>query len=293
MHRAKHVYEPPARPDIDIAVRPVLPVEVSSERKLPIWLRLFHYAPFRRLLVIVVFCLAWEIYARRLDDGLIVPTLTQTMQALYASCLDGELPARVLSSLSTLGSGYALGVFCAAILTTVAVTVPGGSDVLATMTVMFNPLPAIALLPLALIWFGIGSFSLVFVITHSVLWAVALNTHTGFLAVPQTQRMAGRNLGLKGLRLVAYILLPAAVPSILTGLRIGWAFAWRTLIAAELVFGVSSHSGGLGWFIYESRAEMDTASVFAGLVTIILIGLFFEGAVFRTAEIMTIRRWGM
>ena len=289
----RHVYEPPARPDIDIAIQPVLPADISTGLKLPFWRRLFDYAPFRRLLVIVAFAVIWEIYARRLDDGLIVPTLTQTLEALYSSCLDGELPARLLSSLGTLGSGYALGVLCAAILTTIAVTVPGGSDVLATMTVMFNPLPAIALLPLALIWFGIGNFSLVFVITHSVLWAVALNAHTGFLGVPQTQRMAGRNLGLKGLRLVVYILLPAAVPLILTGLRIGWAFAWRTLIAAELVFGVSSHSGGLGWFIYESRAEMDTARVFAGLVTIILIGLFFEGLVFRTAELMTIRRWGM
>jgi len=289
----RHVYEPPARPDIDIAIQPVLPADISTGLKLPFWRRLFDYAPFRRLLVIVAFAVIWEIYARRLDDGLIVPTLTQTLEALYSSCLDGELPARLLSSLGTLGSGYALGVLCAAVLTTIAVTVPGGSDVLATMTVMFNPLPAIALLPLALIWFGIGNFSLVFVITHSVLWAVALNAHTGFLGVPQTQRMAGRNLGLKGLRLVVYILLPAAVPLILTGLRIGWAFAWRTLIAAELVFGVSSHSGGLGWFIYESRAEMDTARVFAGLVTIILIGLFFEGLVFRTAELMTIRRWGM
>src|SRR5262249_43381737 len=149
------------------------------------------------------------------------------------------------------------------------------------LTAMFNPLPAIALLPLALLWFGLGIPSLVFVIIHSVLWAVALNTHTGFMSVSDTLRMAGQNYGLRGIPYVIKILIPAAFPSILAGLKIGWAFAWRTLIAAELVFGVSSRSGGLGWFIFENRNQLETANVFAGLFTVILIGLLVESVVFR------------
>ncbi len=158
---------------------------------------------------------------------------------------------------------------------------------------MFNPLPAIALLPLALIWFGLGSGSLVFVLIHSVLWAVALNTHAGFLGVSQTLRMVGRNYELRGLSYVLRILVPAAFPSILTGLKIGWAFAWRTLIAAELVFGVSSGKGGLGWFIFENRNTLDIPAVFAGLLTVIAIGLTVENLVFRTVERRTVRRWGV
>jgi NitT/TauT family transport system permease protein len=123
---------------------------------------------------------------------------------------------------------------------------------------MFNPLPAIALLPLAMLWFGLGVPSLMFVMVHSVLWAVALNTHAGFQSISETHRMVGQNYGLRGLRYVGAILIRAAFPSILTGLKIGWAFAWRTLIAAELVFGVSSRSGGLGWFIYENRNLLQT-----------------------------------
>ena len=96
-----------------------------------------------------------------------------------------------------------------------------------------------------------------------------------------------------GLSYVARILIPAAFPSILTGLKIGWAFAWRTLIAAELVFGVSSGSGGLGWFIYENKNQLEIASVFAGLFTVILIGLVVENLVFRTIELRTVRKWGM
>ena len=148
-----------------------------------------------------------------------------------------------------------------------------GRDLLETLTAMFNPLPAIALLPLALLWFGLGRGSLVFVLIHSVLWPLALNTYAGFQGVPETLRMAGRNYGLTGLRYVLQILVPAALPSILSGLKIGWAFAWRTLIAAELVFGASSGKGGLGWYIFQNRNELYTDRVFAGLAMVVLIGL--------------------
>jgi NitT/TauT family transport system permease protein len=158
---------------------------------------------------------------------------------------------------------------------------------------MFTPLPAIALLPLALIWFGLGSGSLAFVLVQSVLWPVALNTHAGFLSVSPTLRMVGRNYGLHGLAYVRMILVPAALPSILTGLKIGWAFGWRTLIAAELIFGVASGRGGLGWFIYESKNTLDIPAVYAGLLTVILIGLLVENVIFRTVEEKTIRHWGM
>jgi len=189
--------------------------------------------------------------------------------------------------------GYAAGLLLAAVLTGIAISSRIGTDFLETLTSMFNPLPAIALLPLALLWFGLNNASLVFVLVHSVLWAVALNTHSGFMSVSNTLRMVGRNYGLTGFGYVGKILIPAAFPSILTGLKIGWAFAWRTLIAAELVFGVSSGSGGLGWFIYENKNQLEIPSVFAGLFSVILIGLLVENFIFRTVERRTVRRWGM
>jgi NitT/TauT family transport system permease protein len=158
---------------------------------------------------------------------------------------------------------------------------------------MFNPLPSIALLPLSLIWFGLGSISIVFVLIHSVLWAVALNTHSGFQSVSPTLRMVGNNYGLSRFAYLTKILIPAAFPNILTGLKVGWAFAWRTLIAAELVFGVSSGSGGLGWFIYENKNFLEIPNVFAGLLTVILIGLIVENLIFQNIQKHTIRKWGM
>lgn len=125
------------------------------------------------------------------------------------------------ASLRVLVQGYLAGVAAAFVLTTLAVSTQFGRDLLSTLTSMFNPLPAIALLPLALRWFGLGTQSLVFVLVHSVLWPLALNTYAGFQGVPDTLRMAGRNYGLHGLRYVALILVPAALPSILSGLKIG------------------------------------------------------------------------
>jgi NitT/TauT family transport system permease protein len=144
-----------------------------------------------------------------------------------------------------------------------------------------------------LLWFGLGTGSLLFVLVHAVLWPLALNMYTGFLGVPATLRMAGRNYGLTGLRHVALILVPAALPSIIAGLRVGWAFAWRTLIAAELVFGASAGQGGLGWYIFQNRNELYTDRVFAGLAAVIIIGLLVENLVFDTLERLTVRRWGV
>ncbi|WP_287814701.1 ABC transporter permease, partial [Pseudomonas sp.] len=204
-----------------------------------------------------------------------------------------ELLGKVWISLTVLVKGYLIGIVLAFGLTTLAVSTQLGRDLLSTLTAMFNPLPAIALLPLSLLWFGLGDNSLIFVLVHSVLWALALNTYSGFLAVSETQRMAGRNYGLRGLRFVWYILIPAALPSILAGLKIGWAFAWRTLIAAELVFGASSGKGGLGWYIFQNRNELYTDKVFAGLAAVIIIGLLVENLLFNTFERLTIKKWGM
>jgi NitT/TauT family transport system permease protein len=263
------------------------------EKPLTIFQRLANQGWLRKALILVVIAAAWEIYARRLNNPLLVPTFTATLEAFQAGIMSGDIPQKVSNSVQLLLKGYALGLGLALVLTTVAMMFRLGNDLLETLTSAFNPLPAIALLPLALIWFGLGDMSIIFVLVHSVLWAVALNTHSGFRSVSNTLRMVGRNYGLRGVSFITKILIPAAFPSILTGLKIGWAFAWRTLIAAELVFGVSSGKGGLGWYIYENKNMLDIPAVFAGLFTVILIGLVVENLIFRNIEAATVRRWGM
>lgn len=262
------------------------------QKPLSMWEKLYENAALRKTVLLVALAVLWEVYARWLNNSLLFPTFLATLEAFWQAIANGVLPLRAWSSIKVLLQGYAAGLALAALLTALANVTRIGNDLLETLTSMFNPLPSIALLPLALIWFGLGNGSLIFVLIHSVLWAVALNTHTGFRSVSPTLRMVGYNYGLSGPRYIWKILIPAAFPSILTGLKIGWAFAWRALIAAELVFGVSSGSGGLGWYIYENKNQLEIPSVFAGLFTVIIIGLLVESLIFRNIEKHTILRWG-
>lgn len=287
---SQHV-SPPIRPEYDRVLAPF--VDVPVERALPLSTRLWRQGWLRKGLILAALALAWEVLARWKDNDLLLPGFLAALSALAEGLASGELLERVRISLVVLAQGYLSGVVLAFLLTTLAVSTQFGRDLLSTLTAMFNPLPAIALLPLALLWFGLGSGSLVFVLIHSVLWPMALNTFAGFQGVPETLRMAGRNYGLKGLPYVWQILIPAALPAILSGLKIGWAFAWRTLIAAELVFGAASGRGGLGWYIFQNRNELYTDRVFAGLLLVIAIGLVVENVVFATIERLTVRRWGM
>ena len=281
---------PPIRPEYERTLQPF--TELPVERALPLATRIWAQAWLRKGLILVVIAALWELAARWQDNDLLLPTFTATARALVEGLASGELVEKVRISLAVLLQGYVAGVLLAFGLTTLAVSTQIGRDLLDTLTSMFNPLPAIALLPLALLWFGLGRGSLVFVLIHSVMWPLALNTYAGFQGVPETLRMAGRNYGLTGLRYVLQILVPAALPAILSGLKIGWAFAWRTLIAAELVFGASSGKGGLGWYIFQNRNELYTDRVFAGLAMVVLIGLLVESLGFATLERLTVRRWG-
>jgi NitT/TauT family transport system permease protein len=280
--RAEYTHEVDAGAELGVVQKPLTVAE-----------RLMNQGWLRKTMILVVIMVAWELYARHLNNPLLVPTFTDTVNAFIAGIASGDLLQKVVNSVVLLLKGYAIGLGLAMAFTALAMVSRVGNDLLETLTSAFNPLPAVALLPLALLWFGLGDISIIFVLVHSVLWSVALNTHSGFRSVSNTLRMVGRNYGLKGPRLIMKILIPAAFPSILTGLKIGWAFAWRTLIAAELVFGVSSGKGGLGWYIYENKNMLDIPSVFAGLLTVILIGLLVENVIFRNIEAVTVRRWGM
>lgn len=280
--RPEFVREEVREHDIGVVLKP-----------LTAWERIWANGWFRKGLILAALALIWQAYGAYLNNALILPTFGATVQSFAERVVTGELPIKALTSVKVLLQGYVIGLVLALAFTIAAITTRIGNDLLELLTAMLNPLPAIALLPLALIWLGLGNPSIIFVLIHAVMWPIALNTHSGFQAVSGTLRMVGRNYGLGGLRMVLQILIPAALPAILSGLKIGWAFAWRTLIAAELVFGSTSGQGGLGWYIFQSRNELFTDKVFAGLAAVILIGLAVEHLVFQTLERMTVRRWGM
>jgi len=283
--------EPAPRPD---RLYEIDDAQIEVVRRPRAWWRsLYAQGWLRKSLVLVVLAGIWELYGRQLDNALVLPTFFDTVRALAGAVLSGELPAAAGYTIPILLIGYGAGLLLAGLLTALATATRFGADLLETLTAMFNPLPSIALLPLALLWFGLGQGAVIFVLIHAVLWAVALNTFAGFRSISPTLKMVGQNLGLSVGAYVLRILIPGAFPSILTGLKVGWAFAWRTLIAAELVFGAQGGAGGLGWFVFERKNQLLIADVFAGLLTVILFGLLVENVIFRMIEKRTVERWGM
>lgn len=285
----------------DIYIRPEFvakelePVEnVDIERELSGWERFSNINAVRKLSILLALIFLWQGYTWYSQvEPLLFPSFTASVEALWETVLTGEMFEKVWVTVYVLVMGYVAGLALAALFLIFAVSTRIGGDFLSTMTAMFQPLPAISLLPLAMLWFGLGIPSLIFVTIHSVLWAVSLSTHVGFMSVSETLRMVGQNYGLRGIRYIFKILVPAAFASILVGLKIGWAFAWRTLIGAELVFGAAAGNGGLGWMIFEKGDNLDTPYVFAALFMVILIGLLVENVIFRNIEIRTIQKWGM
>ena len=190
---------PPSRPEYlrDVVASGDIGV---VQKPLTLWQRLANQAWLRKVFILVVIAAGWQLYARELNNPLLVPTFTATLDAFWAAMISGDLPQKVANSVLLLLKGYAIGLALAMLFTALAMMSRIGNDLLETLTSAFNPLPAIALLPLALIWFGLGEISIIFVLVHSVLWAVALNTHSGFRSVSNTLRMVGRNYGLRGPR---------------------------------------------------------------------------------------------
>lgn len=265
----------------------------AATAKFPALLWLGKSPLVRRAGFLIALASIWELAAIVQNNPIMLPRFSDALVAMADAFAHEDLLAAAANSLTVLLQGYALAIVISLTLVAVAAANTTFRESLQTLTAMFNPLPAVALLPLGMLWFGLGKASLLFVLCHSVIWPFALAALAGFEGVPETQRLVGRNYGLRGPRYVALILIPAALPSLISGLKIGWAFAWRTLIAAELVFGASSGSGGLGWFIFRNRNELYTDKVFAGLAVVIVIGLLVEAVIFRTIENRTIRKWGL
>ncbi len=253
--------------------------------RLPVWLR-------RSILLLAIIAI-WQAYISLAGvSRLIFSSPTDVAIAFWNGWSSGELASATGTTLKVLAIGMAVGTLVAAVLTTLATWTTFGNDLLNLLTAMLNPLPAIAILPLAILWFGFSETSLIFVIANAVTWPIAINVSTGFRTVNPTILRVGRNIGLHGWKMVKDVLMPAALPHTISGLKTGWAFGWRTIIAAELVFGAAGGGGGLGFFINNSRYYLRIPEVFAGLVSIAIIGIGID-LVFNWIERRTVVRWGM
>jgi NitT/TauT family transport system permease protein len=250
----------------------------------------------RRLLVICLFFMAllgaWEYSVRAgVISRVFVPTPLDVGKWLWAAAADGTLANACLVTLRRLGVGYAIGA---------AVGLPVGfltarfrllSDTLGVVALGLQGLPSVCWVPLALLWFGMSEKAMIFVVVMGTAWSIAIATDAGIRHVPPIYIRAARTMGSKGMHTVLRVVLPASLPFVISGMKQGWAFAWRSLMAAEIYVVVAS-GFGLGLYLHYGRELHAMDQVVAVMLVLVAIGLAADKVLFAPAERFLRRRWG-
>jgi NitT/TauT family transport system permease protein len=233
----------------------------------------------------------WEIIAlagvfpRRL-----FPTLEDVASSFVQLTISGILPHHAIDTIIRLLSGFALaGIFGVTIGVLMARS-RRAEDIFLPLVSICAPIPGLAYAPLFLLWFGLGNLSSVLLVGFVSVFPIIFNSWTGVKAVKEIWIRSAQSMGADDRRLFRHVILPGALPYILTGMRLGLAQAWRILVAVEMLAAVP---WGLGWMIFGARKFLNTDVMMAGIVVIAVIGLALENFVFRKIENYTVVRWGM
>ena len=258
----------------------------------------------REIVVKVVFLAAvliiWEVVAKSGILGkrseLIFPSLEAIGAAFIANFTKGfadvTLWTYIGNSMRLLLEGLLIGLVLAFAFSGLSIISRTFRYIYDLMVSICDLLPGVALLPVVIIIFGVKPGVIVFLVVHAVLWPMSRSILDGFTAVPRVYVEAGQNIGLKGISLLLGVYLPASASYIVSGLKVGWARAWRGLLSAEMIFGIAS-SPGIGLFINQMRTNMNNAEMYATLVVIILIGVIVQYGILVPIEKNTVKKWGM
>ena len=219
----------------------------------------------------------------------VFPTPQGVFDSLRAGFADHSFWIAIGVSMKRMIVGYALSVVLGMVLGLGVASNKFLEETMGGLLVSLQSLPSICWLPLAVLWFGLTEKAILFVVVMGSLLSVTIAMETGRQQMPKIYGMAGRNLGARGFRLFWYVLLPASLPYIVSGLKQGWAFAWRSLISGEMIFV----SLGLGQLLMMGRDLNDMSQVIAVMILIIAIGYIVDGLVFKTIERHLQRKWGL
>jgi NitT/TauT family transport system permease protein len=218
------------------------------------------------------------------------PSLETVAATLWRLTIEGILPHHAAETLVRLAAGFAI-----AALAGVAIGIAMGrsrraEDLLLPLVSIGAPIPGLAYAPLFLLWFGLGDTGSIVLVAFVAAFPIIQNSWTGVKAVKEIWVRAAQTMGADGRRLFRHVILPGALPYILTGMRLGLAQAWRILVAVEMLAAVQ---WGLGWLIFGAREFLNTDAMLAGIAVIGAIGLGLEKLVFQPIERYTVVRWGM
>lgn len=230
--------------------------------------------------------LAWALFAANFSYPDLVPSPTDTLKTAAQMIASGDLFTHVGVSLERVLVGYiagcTLGVLFGALFGRIKIVGQFAEPLLQLM----RPISPVALVPLSIIWFGIGDMSRYFIIFYGVVIIMIMNTAAGVSATPNIRLNAARCLGASRLQIFRRIVIPSAVPYILTGMRVSLGFAFMGIVAAEMIAAQS----GIGYLIMQSRMLLRTDIMFVGLVTLGVLGAIIDGS-FKLAIDRTMKRY--
>jgi NitT/TauT family transport system permease protein len=219
----------------------------------------------------------------------VFPTPQGVVESLWAGFADHSFWIAIGVSMKRMLLGYSLSVILGMALGLGVASNKFLEQTMGGLLVSLQSLPSICWLPLAVLWFGLTEKAILFVVVMGSLLSVTIAMETGRQQMPRIYGMAGRNLGARGFQLFWHVLLPASLPYIVSGLKQGWAFAWRSLISGEMIFV----SLGLGQMLMMGRDLNDMSLVIAVMILIVAIGYIVDGLVFRTIERRLQQKWGL
>jgi NitT/TauT family transport system permease protein len=243
------------------------------------------------VLPFVVVAAAWQAFSllgpfpQKLFPG--VETIAATFARLIAN---GILPIHALSTLLRLILAFSLAALAGVGLGIIMGRYRWAEDFFLPLASIGNPIPGLAYAPLFVLWFGLGNLPAILLVAFAATFPIVLNTWTGVKAVKEIWIRAAQAMGAADRQLFWKVVLPGALPYVLTGLRIGLARAWRVLVAVEMLTSVRF---GLGWLIFGAREFLNTDVMLAGIAVIGLVGFVLEKLVFEKLERLTLVRWGM
>ena len=232
----------------------------------------------------------WEVTSRlsSLPDFMF-PSLIQIFSTLFSGIVNGQIITAIIESMSRLFIGFTAATVLGLFLGYLIWRFKYVEDTLGFLVTALQSIPSIVWFPLAIIWFGLNNFSILFIVTIGATWTMTISATSGFKNVPKLYQQVAKTLGSSGFHFLRTVILPASVPQIISGLRIAWAFSWRALMAGELL----GAGGGLGHLLEMGRSLGQMDLVISVMIIIGVIGTIMDNLVFLRLERGVQKKWGI
>lgn len=246
----------------------------------------------KRGVFIGVFLVMWQLLATSgLYSSALLPTVDSVFRVLIQEVMNGELTMAIAYSFWVIFKGLLISLALSIILVGLSRINSWLDEWVSFLITIAHPLPGIAILPLVILWFGIGEKAVLFVVVHSMVWPMTLTINAEVLKLYDKHSRLSKAFNLSKVSSALNIYVMGTLPAVLTGTRIAWSRGWRAFISAEMIFGIVANRSGLGWYLFEQRVYMNAAGLFAGIIAIVICGVLVEEILFKKAEQCLELRW--